>query len=107
MPETIEPNKNMKTLKSIALIGALAVACMELLGCAKQEADPEMVRMTNMLNCLDQQLDAATKYMDAVTKEWECQKVGDTNGVTMWRNNQVVYDRQEHEAFQRLKALAP
>ena len=38
MPEPIEPNQNMKRLKSIALAGTLAVACMELLGgCSKND----------------------------------------------------------------------
>ena len=35
MPEPIEPNQNMKMLKSIGLTAILAVVCMELLsGCS-------------------------------------------------------------------------
>ena len=38
MLEPIEPNQNMKMLKSIGLTGILAVACMELFGgCSRQD----------------------------------------------------------------------
>jgi hypothetical protein len=99
----------MKKHLLLTIATALAVASSAWLGCSKQDEapDPDVARVNAAMTALNQQLDASGKYMDAVSKEWECQKSGDANGVAMWKSNQVVFNRQEHEAYQRLKALAP
>lgn len=78
----------MKMLKSIALAGTLAVACMELLGCSKKTlAQKEQVTIVAVYQVPGGAFETCLRHDDGTLSLWTNHKLGaEGDKIFIWRD---------------------